>query len=201
MAAPRRSKSNQSSLSGLLRPARSFSSAEVPRSLVFRRDCSTIVTNSESPRRTYRQPYFLAQIAHSPPIWTSSFGVYSWISPHAPLIRRTLFQNYPWAFWHDLCSPRIMAHNQSIERCLEAILSSGPEYLRELNNAPVPSANGENGTHNRRVQSPHEPRKKLINAATRLIQLLTGPEEYLDHLANSVSFHTKIRNTKLSKLQ
>lgn len=92
-----------------------------------------------------------------------------------------------------------MAHNQSIERCLDAILSSGPEYLREINSDPFPSANGQNGTHKRRVQSPHEPRKKLINAATRLIQLLTGPEEYLDHLANSVSFHNQIRNTNSSK--
>lgn len=94
-----------------------------------------------------------------------------------------------------------MAHNQAIELCLDAILSSGPEYLREINSDHVPSANGENGTHKKRVQSPHEPRKKIIDAATRLIQLLTGPEEYLDHLANSVSFHNDIWNTKLSKLQ
>lgn len=94
----------------------------------------------------------------------------------------------------------MMAHNQAIELCLDAILSSGPEYLRELNSDHVSSANGENGTHKKRVQSPHEPRKKLIDAATRLIHLLTGPEEYLDHLANSVSFHNEIWSTELSKL-
>lgn len=84
----------------------------------------------------------------------------------------------------------MMAHTHSIELCLDAILSNGPEYLRELNSDHVPSTNGENGIHKKYVQSPHEPRKKLIDAATRLIQLLTGPEEYLDHLANSVSFHS-----------
>ncbi|KAK7701557.1 hypothetical protein SLS64_010304 [Diaporthe eres] len=86
-----------------------------------------------------------------------------------------------------------MAHNQAIELCLDAILSSGPEYLRELNSDHVSSANGENGTHKKRVQSPHERRKKLIDAATRLIQLLTGPEEYLDHLANSYQELTCVR--------
>lgn len=94
----------------------------------------------------------------------------------------------------------MMAHNKAIELCLGAILSSGPEYIHELNSDHVPSTNGENGTHKKRVQSPHEPRKKLIDAATRLIQLLTGPEEYLDHLANSVSFYTGIWNKWLSEL-
>lgn len=90
----------------------------------------------------------------------------------------------------------MMAHNEAIELCLDSILSSGPEYLRQLNSDRAPSANGENGTHKKRVQSLHEPRKKLIDSATRLIQLLTGPEEYLDHLANSVSFHSEMWNTK-----
>lgn len=94
----------------------------------------------------------------------------------------------------------MMAHNKPIELCLSAILSSGPEYIHELNSHHVSSANGENGTHKKRVQSPHEPRKKLIDAATRLIQLLNGPEEYLDHLANSVSFHNETWNKRLSKL-
>lgn len=94
----------------------------------------------------------------------------------------------------------MMAHNQAIELCLDTILSSGSEYLRELNSDHVPSVNGEIGTHKKRVQSPHEPRNKLIDAATRLIQLLTGPEEYLDHLANSVSLHNEFWNTKLFKL-
>lgn len=85
-----------------------------------------------------------------------------------------------------------MAHNQAIELCLDELLSSGPEYLRGLNNKHVSHANGESGTHKKRAKPPHEPRKKLIDAATRLIQLLTGPEEYLDHLANSVSFQNDI---------
>lgn len=93
-----------------------------------------------------------------------------------------------------------MAHNKAIELCLGAILSSGPDYIHELNRDHIPSTNGENGTHKKRVQSPHEPRKKLIDAATRLIQLLTGPEEYLDRLANSVSFYNAILNKRLSKL-
>lgn len=93
-----------------------------------------------------------------------------------------------------------MAHNQDIDLCLDTILSYGPEYLRELKGAQVKSANGVNGIHKKRAQSPHEPRKQLIDAATRLIQLLTGPEEYLDHLANSVSFHNEIWNTISSKL-
>lgn len=94
----------------------------------------------------------------------------------------------------------MMAHNKAIELCLGAILSSGPEYIHELNSDHVSSTNGENGTHKKRVQSPHEPRKKLIDAATRLIQLLTGPEEYLDRLANSVSFHNGKWNKVFSKL-
>lgn len=85
----------------------------------------------------------------------------------------------------------MMAHNQAIELCLDELLSSGPEYLRDLKNKHVSHANGENGTHKKRAQPPHEPRKKLIDAATRLIQLLTGPEEYLDHLANSVGFQNE----------
>lgn len=94
-----------------------------------------------------------------------------------------------------------MAHNQAIELCLDTILSSGSDHLRELNSNHVPSFNGENGTHKKRIQPLHEPRKKLIDAATGLIQLLTGPEEYLDHLANSVSFGNKIWDTKLSTLR
>lgn len=86
----------------------------------------------------------------------------------------------------------MMTHNQAIDLCLDAILSSGPEYLRMLKSDQAPSASGDNGSHKKRVQSPHEPRKKLIDAATRLIQLLTGPEEYLDRLANSVSSHNDL---------
>lgn len=101
-------------------------------------------------------------------------------------------KQYPKAFWHDLCSLSMMTHNQAIDLCLDAILSSGPEYLRMLKSDQAPSASGDNGSHKKRVQSPHEPRKKLIDAATRLIQLLTGPEEYLDRLANSVSSHNDL---------
>lgn len=86
----------------------------------------------------------------------------------------------------------MMAHNQAIDLCLDAISSSGPEYLRELKIDKVSSANGDNGTLKKPARSPHEPRKKLIDAANRLIQLLTGPEEYLDRLANSVSAHNEI---------
>lgn len=85
----------------------------------------------------------------------------------------------------------MIENKQAIERCLDALLSSGPEYFRELNSDHFASANGQNGSHKKHAQLSHEPRKKLIDAATRLIQLLTGPEEYLDHLANSVSFHKK----------
>lgn len=93
-----------------------------------------------------------------------------------------------------------MAHNHVIELCLDEVLSSGPEYLRELDSNHLPSSNGEGGIHKKHVQPPHEPRKKLIDAATRLVQLLTGPEEYLDHLANSVSLYNTLRNIKLYKL-
>lgn len=133
-----------------------------------------------------------SNFALSPPIWTSPSGAYSWVSPHPPLLHRTLVKEYSKALWHDLCSFSMMTHNQAINLCLNTILSYGPEYLRELKGSQVPSANGVNGIHKKRTQSPHEPRKKLIDAATRLIHLLTGSEEYLDHLANSVSLHNEI---------
>ncbi|KAG8160653.1 hypothetical protein KVR01_008917 [Diaporthe batatas] len=86
-----------------------------------------------------------------------------------------------------------MANKQAIERCLDALLSSGPEYLAELNSDRVAFAHGTNGSHRQHVQKSHDSRKKLIDAATRLIQLLTGPEEYLDHLANSYQELTCVR--------
>lgn len=56
MAVPPRSKLGQLNLCRTLTPVRLLLFLEVTRSPVFRRDCSTIVANSESRRRTYRQP-------------------------------------------------------------------------------------------------------------------------------------------------
>lgn len=80
-----------------------------------------------------------------------------------------------------------MHNHENIKLCIEAILSSGTDYLHQLDKHEQPKTNG-NGIRNTAAPM-HGPRKKLIDAATRLIQLATEPEEYLDHLASSVSLN------------
>lgn len=78
-----------------------------------------------------------------------------------------------------------MAHNQALKACLDANLTDGTEILQQSHTNGATGAQGANGPHNH-VASGHDPRKRLVDAATRLIQLAMEPEEYLDHLANSV---------------
>ncbi|KAL5940519.1 hypothetical protein ACKVV1_008184 [Pyricularia oryzae] len=81
-----------------------------------------------------------------------------------------------------------MDHQQRLKTCIDEIALQGPELLRQLqtqlDDAPGearPSLGLLNDTSRPTVQSL---RKKLIEAATKLIQLATDTDGYLEHLAN-----------------
>lgn len=84
-----------------------------------------------------------------------------------------------------------MDHQQRLKTCIDEIALQGPELLRQLQtqlgDAPGearPSLGLLDDTSRPTVQSL---RKKLIEAATKLIQLATDTDGYLEHLANGVS--------------
>lgn len=80
--------------------------------------------------------------------------------------------------------PPTMEFVQSFQSALDAIATNGHELLQHFDHGhgePARSAD-------RPGASSQLPRKKLIEAATKLMQLAIRPEEYLDKLANNVGF-------------
>lgn len=81
---------------------------------------------------------------------------------------------------------------QALKNTLDAIASEGPELLRHLSNGTIHGTGDQavsllEDTSKSMIQ---QPRKKLMESATRLLQLITIPDDYLAHLANSVGFPT-----------
>lgn len=79
---------------------------------------------------------------------------------------------------------------RSLERTLDDIAASGNELLQQIGDEL--HSGSESATHSLRPLDGHGastqlPRKKLIEAATKLVQLAIRPEEYLDKLANNAS--------------
>ncbi|GKT47440.1 O-methyltransferase aurJ [Colletotrichum spaethianum] len=77
---------------------------------------------------------------------------------------------------------------RKLRSSLDSITSHGSELLRQSENGLI------NGNPlDDRSKAVQEPRKKLLEAAIKLIQFATLPEEYLDHLANSYQELTCVR--------
>ncbi|KAF7197936.1 Dual O-methyltransferase/FAD-dependent monooxygenase CTB3 [Pseudocercospora fuligena] len=75
---------------------------------------------------------------------------------------------------------------QSFQSALDAIATNGHELLQQFNHDHEIHGSAESArSADRHVASSQLPRKKLIEAATKLMQLAIRPEEYLDKLANN----------------
>ncbi|KAK1714164.1 O-methyltransferase [Colletotrichum lupini] len=71
---------------------------------------------------------------------------------------------------------------------LDSIASHGAELLRQSDNGSIAASPFED-----KSKAVHNPRKKLMESAMKLLQLATMPEEYLDHLANEYQELTCVR--------
>lgn len=78
-----------------------------------------------------------------------------------------------------------MEFYQRLRSSLDSIASHGAELLRQSNNGSIGASPFED-----KSKAVHNPRKKLMESAMKLLQLATMPEEYLDHLANGVNIYT-----------
>lgn len=83
----------------------------------------------------------------------------------------------------------------SLRGALDTIATRGHELLQQNDGASKVYSFSSPGSHGATSQLL---RKGLMEAATKLVQLLTQPEEYLEKLANSVSFTSSESTTRVS---
>lgn len=83
-----------------------------------------------------------------------------------------------------------MEFQTSLESSLEAIVSHASELLNHLKKSSTTANDAPFGPADPLEHAPQQvqlSRKKLLEAATKLTQVATPPERYLEHLSNSVS--------------
>ena len=89
-----------------------------------------------------------------------------------------------------------MEFQTSLESSLEAIVSHATELLNHLKKPSTTANDAPFGPADPLEYAPQQvqlSRKKLLEAATKLTQVATPPERYLEHLSNSVSGNLPIR--------
>ena len=89
-----------------------------------------------------------------------------------------------------------MEFQQGLQNSLEAVNANVLELLDYMRNGPSTPTTNTCGPVDPLEHAPRrilQSRKKLAEAATRLVQFATRPEEYLEHLSNSVRL--PLRNT------
>lgn len=78
-----------------------------------------------------------------------------------------------------------MAPQQALRDALDLAATSGLDFAQQLE-APAEDPSGRHSS-TAAFDALHGSRKKLAEAATRLLQLATDPKEYLEHVAGNVS--------------
>lgn len=89
----------------------------------------------------------------------------------------------------DITSSK-MEYAKSLKASLEDVIANSTSLLRFLQDSPQSAHPSGCGPADPFAQAPSDvniARQKLCEGATKLVQLSTSSEEYLDHLANNVS--------------